>query len=139
MAVKAARLRESFALLNERGEQLTQEFCLLLAERYPYVIPIFGKAERSCQRKKLLAALALIVRYWESPNTLTRVLGNVGKRHLEQGARPEYYPAIGECLLLALARTTGEAWTGELQVAWSEAYAAASQFVLEGGTLKFCA
>jgi nitric oxide dioxygenase len=54
------------------------------------------------QRKKLMAALAIIV---GGLSTLERILpaaSALAKRHVAYGARPEQYPVVGSVLLWTL-------------------------------------
>ena len=58
----------------------------------------------------------------------------MGSRHVEYGALPDHYPAVGATLLNSLAEVAGDAWTDEFEQAWSEAYGAISQIMLQGAS-----
>lgn len=123
-------LRDSFALVKPHGSDLTGLFYKLLFERYPQVRPLFSKVDLAEQRKKLLAALALVVANADKPAVLAPVLAEMGARHVGYGAEEGHYPAVGECLLAALAQIAGPAWTPDLEAAWAEAYGAVTQLML---------
>jgi hemoglobin-like flavoprotein len=50
---------------------------------------------------------------------LDRVLG---ARHVAYGAEPAHYPVVGAVLIASIAEIAGDAWRGEYEAAWAEAY-----------------
>ncbi|MGL5794458.1 MAG: globin domain-containing protein, partial [Waterburya sp.] len=50
------------------------------------------------------------------------------------GVLPEHYPMVGNSLLKSLESFLGENWTEEVKQAWTEAYTAIAQLMLEGTT-----
>ena len=132
MALNVALLRESFHKIAPQAEQLADVFYDTLFERYPSVKPLFADVSLPEQKKKLVAALALVVKNLEKPDVLKTALGQLGERHLEYGAKAAHYPAVGECLLVALAEVAGDQWTPELKKAWTEAYGAVADLMRPG-------
>jgi hemoglobin-like flavoprotein len=84
------------------------------------------------QKKKLVQSLAFVVATVDRPEVLRPVLHELGAKHVGYGVRPEHYGPVGQTLLAALAQTAGEAWNGDLSLAWSEAYAAVAAMMQEG-------
>jgi hemoglobin-like flavoprotein len=46
----------------------------------------------------------------------------LARRHVEYGAKPEYFPVVGECLLLTLKERLGIKWNTEVEAAWTSVY-----------------
>jgi methyl-accepting chemotaxis protein len=132
MALNVALLRESFQKIAPQAERLADVFYDTLFERYPSVKPLFAGVSLPEQKKKLVAALVLVVKNLEKPDALKTALGQLGERHVEYGAKAAHYPAVGECLLAALAEVAGNQWTPELKKAWTEAYGAVADLMRAG-------
>lgn len=115
-----------------KGQQLVDTFYRRLFNDYPAVMPLFEDVDLPRQKLMLLAALKLVVDNLRKPDVLTSALESMGSRHVDYGARPEHYPAVGATLLTSLAEVAGEMWNDELEQAWSEAYAVVSQTMLAG-------
>jgi len=114
-------LEQTFAALAPQGEALVKRFYAELFERYPDVKPMFDNTTVADQEKKLLVALQLVVNSLRKPEALVNVLGHLGSKHHEYGARPEHYTAVAETLLDVMAEFAGELWTDDVHAAWSEA------------------
>ena len=83
------------------------------------------------QRRKLMASLAVVVRGLSDLPSILPAASALAKRHVDYGARPEYYPAVGEALLWTLARALGPRWTPAVASAWTAAYTTLSEFMIE--------
>ena len=125
-------LRYSFRRLQPRADALAECFYETLFKRYPEVMPLFEGVRIDEQRKKLLRALALVVRHLEQPDFLRAYLQGLGAIHLAYGVTAEHYPAVGECLLAALAQTAGSSWNEAEESAWKGAIALISEAMLVG-------
>ncbi|HIE99960.1 MAG TPA: flavohemoprotein [Planctomycetes bacterium] len=132
MGMKIELLEQSFAAVAPKGQQLVDTFYRRLFNDYPAVMPLFEDVDLPRQKLMLLAALKLVVDNLRKPDVLTSALESMGSRHVDYGARPEHYPAVGATLLTSLAEVAGEMWNDELEQAWSEAYAVVSQTMLAG-------
>jgi hemoglobin-like flavoprotein len=125
-------LRDSFNRLAPRADALAQTFYVTLFERHPDVVPLFDGVQFDDQRRKLVRALALVVRHLEQPDFLRAYLHGLGAIHLAYGVVPAHYDAVGECLLAALAQTAGKSWSAEEDAAWRAAFALISDAMLAG-------
>ena len=114
-------LETSFALLAPRGEELVERFYEELLARYPAVAPMFANTDMEAQKKKLLAALKLVVEHLRRPEQLSRALQVLGRKHQAYGAMAEHYPAVAGTLLDVMAELAGEHWNDELQRVWTAA------------------
>jgi hemoglobin-like flavoprotein len=59
-------------------------------------------------------------------------LQRLGARHVAYGALPEHYPVAVAILLESMAVIAGEAWTAEIEGAWSAALTLVTEAMLEG-------
>lgn len=125
-------LRDSFNAVAPRADELAATFYRILFDRYPVVRPLFRTTDLKEQQRKLVQALALVVGNLERPAKLKEVLGQLGARHVSYGAQPDYYDAVGECLLAALAEIAGPVWNTRLEHAWADAYAAVASLAIAG-------
>jgi hemoglobin-like flavoprotein len=96
------------------------------------VQPLFFAADMKRVKGALLAALVLLRTSWRDQGSVTSALRGWGARNVRYGARPEHYPVVGEALVAAMAEISGEAWAIEHEKAWTEAFAVASDAMLEG-------
>jgi hemoglobin-like flavoprotein len=125
-------LRSSFRRLSPRADALAHCFYDTLFARYPEVIPLFAGTNFDDQRKKLMRALALVVRHLEQPDFLRAYLQGLGAIHLAYGVAPEHYTAVGESLLTALADTAGNTWSETEATAWRSAFTLISEAMIHG-------
>lgn len=125
-------LRSSFAALTPKADKLMETFYSILFERYPEVRPLFRHVDMTKQRGKLLGSLALVVKNCDNLSSLLEPLRQMGERHVAYGTQPAHYPAVGECLLAAMAEVAGPLWNAELEGAWTRAYQTVAQVMIEG-------
>ena len=59
-------------------------------------------------------------------------LAGLGRKHADYGLTDEMYGWVGGSLLATLAEVAGEAWTPELESAWSDAYGAIAALMRMG-------
>ncbi len=128
------RLERSFERLAPRGEELAERFYARLFERHPEVRPLFAGTDMAAQRRKLLAALRLLVGSLRDPAALGKALRELGARHQRYGARPEHYGAVAEVLLEVMGELAGRSWTPKVRQAWSEALEMTAALMLDGYT-----
>ncbi|MBF0266206.1 MAG: PAS domain-containing protein [Gammaproteobacteria bacterium] len=114
-------LQNSLDLLLPVEEQLTEKFYDRLFQNYPEVKPLFNNVDWSIQGKKLMASVKLVVKNVDNPEVLENALSNMGKKHQDYGVLPEHYPMVAESLLAVMEELAGEAWTKELNDAWTDA------------------
>lgn len=132
MSLNVPLLRESFALVVEREPQVVHNFYEILFERHPQVVPLFRSRGRPEQEKMLTAALVAVMDRLEDAPWLERELAALGRKHVGYGVTPEMYQWVGASLLAALAKAAGEHWNADLEAAWTEAYGAITQLMMNG-------
>jgi hemoglobin-like flavoprotein len=124
------RLKENFALVGEKGEDVAAFFYSDLFERNPGLRGLFP-AEMGRQHQKLLDALARIVSQVDDAGRLVPFLQDLGRRHVKYGVTPEHYTVVGSSLLATLEHFSGSAWSEELRRDWAAAYGLVSQVMVE--------
>ena len=124
-------LEETFNALAPHGEALVARFYEELFKRYPAVKPMFKNTTPKKQQQKLLSALILVVNNLRKPDKLTDVLTTLGAKHQGYGAAPAHYEAVAGTLLDVMAEFAGNAWTDEVQKAWSDALNAVANIMLK--------
>ncbi|NER79545.1 MAG: flavohemoprotein [Leptolyngbya sp. SIO1D8] len=132
MALKTKLLETSLAVLCDREAEFTAHFYNTLFSDYPQVKPLFKNTQMDQQAKKLFASLVLVVNNLHKPQVLTDSLKGMGIRHLKYGVLPEHYPMVGNTLLKVMAIVLRDQWTPELEKAWTEAYSAMAELLLDG-------
>jgi len=50
------------------------------------------------------------------------ILRELGRRHVRYGARPEYYPHVGEVLIETMAARLGDRFLPQMREAWAGAF-----------------
>ncbi len=132
MALDVELIRKNFSAIRSKVDELLETFFATLFQRYPDIAPLFDGVEMPQQRRMLANALVFIVENLDAMEIASGTLEEMGLRHVDYGAEPEHYPAMGECLLHALATVTGEDWNDELESQWADVYAAISSIMLRG-------
>lgn len=129
--LKADLLEASFALLAPRGDALVDRFYFRLFRAAPEAYHMFPQGRFTEQKRKLLAAIKLVVNSARKPEAVAPVVQELGVKHVGYGVVAEHYPLVGSILLATLAEIAGDAWSEEVERAWAEAYAVVSSVMLE--------
>ncbi|MFK0260841.1 globin domain-containing protein [Streptomyces angustmyceticus] len=126
----AVLIRRTMAEIEPVADKVTSYFYALLFVQYPDLRALFPAA-MDTQRDRLFKALLTAAQHVDDAEVLTAYLANLGRGHRKYGTQPDHYPAVGECLLNALARYATSSWGPETQAAWVRAYTAISQIMID--------
>ncbi|WP_406218974.1 globin domain-containing protein [Streptomyces decoyicus] len=126
----AILIRRTMAEIEPVADKVTSYFYALLFVQYPDLRALFP-ASMDTQRDRLFKALLTAAQHVDDAEVLTAYLSNLGRGHRKYGTQPDHYPAVGECLLNALARYATSSWGPETQAAWVRAYTAISQIMID--------
>ncbi|MGW2813912.1 globin domain-containing protein [Streptomyces sp. NPDC001415] len=126
----AVLIRRTMAEIEPVADKVTSYFYALLFVRHPDLRALFPAA-MDTQRDRLFKALLTAAEHVDDADTLGDYLSHLGRGHRKYGTRPEHYPAVGECLLGALARYAPDTWNPETETAWVTAYTAISQIMID--------
>ncbi|MGP3978578.1 globin domain-containing protein [Streptomyces sp. 8N114] len=129
-ATDSELVRTSMAELERSAGAATAYFYALLFVQYPQLREMFPAAMDN-QRDRLFRALLTAVRLYDDGKLLGDYLANLGRGHRKYGTLPTHYPAVGECLMAAIARYAPNSWGPRTEAAWVRAYTAISQTMID--------
>ncbi|MEO1445143.1 MAG: globin family protein [Cyanobacteria bacterium J06635_11] len=132
MALNVELLEQSFELVKPKADEFVASFYNNLFTDYPAAKPLFEHSDMAKQGNMLKGALVMVIENLRNPEVLSQSLKGLGARHVKYGALPEHYPLVGNSLLKTLGQYAGAAWTPELKQAWTDAYGAIAELMLEG-------
>jgi hemoglobin-like flavoprotein len=114
-------VQSSFTQVQPVADQVAAVFYKRLFELDPTVRPLF-KRNLDEQGVKLMASLTIVVHSLQRPDNIVPMVKRMGSRHAGYGVRNEHYATVGAALLWSLKSCLGEAFTEEVEAAWTEAY-----------------
>jgi ferredoxin-NADP reductase/hemoglobin-like flavoprotein len=123
-------IRESWALAGPVADKIAAQFYGMIFSRHPQVRQMFPVA-MDAQRDRLLKALTQTIVNLDDPETMAAQLRDLARDHRKYGVRPEHYPIVGRCLLAALRANLADDWKTEYDEAWSAAYEAIANIMIE--------
>lgn len=114
-------IRSSFELVAPQAEDVGRHFYATLFSRAPETRDLFP-VNMEVQRSRLLRALVHVVQMVDQPDELVPFLQQLGRDHRKFGVIARHYDAVGAALLGSIAHFAGDAWTPEVERAWTDAY-----------------
>ena len=120
-AHKIDLVQQSFEKVAGLGLKAAELFYSELFAIDPSLRAMF-KGSMQEQHKKLLAALALVVRSLHAPEKIIGPVEKLAVKHLDYGVKPEHYTYVGNALLRTLKKGLGPKFTPELCDAWVDAF-----------------
>lgn len=123
-------VQRSFEKVAMSGERVAEIFYGGLFSIEPSLKKMFPD-DMAEQRRKLLAALTLVIRSLHAPQKLLEPARTLAKKHVKYGVEPVHYTYVGNALLRTLDKGLGEQFTPELRDAWIEAYGALAGIMKE--------
>ncbi|WP_326639490.1 FAD-binding oxidoreductase [Streptosporangium sp. NBC_01755] len=130
MSLNPRLVKESFAVVEPVADKAAAYFYGRLFAENPHLRTMFPPA-MDVQRDRLFGALTRIVWSLDSPDSLASFLGQLGRDHRKYGVVAEHYTAIGNALLATVRRFAAEIWNTEIEAAWTAAYTAAANLMIE--------
>lgn len=131
---------------------MTPEQIRLIQDSWQKVVPIKGKAaelfynklfeldpslkslftsDMNEQGRKLMAMINTVVNKLDELNEIVPAVQDLGRRHVDYGVTNEHYDTVGAALLWTLGAGLGDAFTPEVEAAWTEAYSILSATMQE--------
>jgi hemoglobin-like flavoprotein len=114
-------VQDTFAQVQPIADEAAAMFYRRLFELDPALRPLF-KHNLEDQGVKLMTTLTVVVHSLNKPENITGLVKRLGVRHTGYGVRDEHYATVGAALLWTLKTALAEAFTGEVEAAWTEAY-----------------
>ena len=127
-------INSTLAEIEPIADTVTGYFDSLLFLRHPPLRELFP-ASMDVQRDRLFRALLISAQHAGNPTALTVYLSGLGRGHRKYGTRPEHYPALGECLISALAHYAHRTWSPPAEAAWVKAYTLISQIMIDAASV----
>ncbi|MBI2686201.1 MAG: hemin receptor [Acidobacteria bacterium] len=124
-------IRLSFEGLEEYSDSIVKLFYGRLFEVAPQVRPLF-RVDIGEQSRKLLDMLAVIVGGVDDFEALRPRLEELGRKHVEYGAKPAHYDALRGALLWAFGRALETEFDKETKAAWEQLLHMVTAAMLEG-------
>jgi NAD(P)H-flavin reductase/hemoglobin-like flavoprotein len=119
--VDIGRLKESWRLVMEHGDQVALRFYSRLFVAHPEVRDMFPLS-MATQRDRFVTALGSTVSQVDDPAAITPFLQQLGHDHRRFGVEPDHFGVVGEALLATLADFLGEGWSPQLADDWAAAF-----------------
>ena len=123
-------VQETFAEVVPIADQAAALFYGRLFEIAPEVQPLFT-GDMAEQGRKLMTTLGVVTRGLDDLGELLPVAGKLAERHVGYGVRPEHYEPVGAALLWTLGQGLGDAFTPEVEVAWTITYTALAAAMID--------
>lgn len=114
-------VKSSFAQVAPIAEQAAALFYSNLFSADPSLKPLF-KGDMQGQGQKLMQMIGVAVGKLDELEVLVPVLQRLGERHANYGVMDSHYATVGGALLLTLSQGLADAFTEEVEEAWSTAY-----------------
>ncbi|MEO0390472.1 MAG: globin domain-containing protein [Pseudomonadota bacterium] len=124
-----ALVQASFQRVVLIKDQLGRAFYQELFRIAPQVRPIFP-ADMAAQEAKLTDALIYVVDNLTRPDVIEETLVPLALRHLDYGAQPAHFAAVGMALMTALRQTAPGGITPQESNAWMAAYSAMADMMV---------
>ena len=114
-------VQDSFRQVAPIAETAAQLFYARLFELDPDLELLF-KGNLSEQGRKLMQMLGVAVNSLDRLEQLLPVVQSLGARHVSYGVRDKEYDTVGGALLWTVRKGLGEAFTPDVEAAWSDVY-----------------
>lgn len=101
-----------------------------LFELDPQIKPLF-KGDMKEQGRKLMTMINTVVVNLDQIDNLVPAVQNLGKRHVDYGVTPAHYGTVGAALLWTLGAGLGDAFTDDVEGAWTAAYTLLSGVMID--------
>lgn len=124
-------VQDSFRQVAPIAETAAQLFYARLFELDPDLELLF-KGSLTEQGRKLMQMLGLAVNSLDRMDQLLPVVRSLGTRHGSYGVRDQDYDTVGQALLWTLQKGLGEAFTPDVETAWSNVYATLASAMQSG-------
>jgi nitric oxide dioxygenase len=129
-AEQIALVQETFKAVLPIKDTAADLFYGRLFEMDPSLEALFS-GDMAEQKQKLMSVLATAVGGLNKLEEIVPVVQELGVRHAAYGVKPAHYDTVANALLWTLEQGLGEAFTPEVQDAWTEAYMILAETMIE--------
>lgn len=117
----AARVRETWALIQPQRKVVCRAFYQRLFARYPELQPLF-KGDIAHQADLFETMINTVISALDDPRPVRPLIETLGARHVDYGVVTGDYDKFEQVLLETLADALGDDATPEVQVAWQAVF-----------------
>jgi nitric oxide dioxygenase len=128
-------VQQSFKSVLPIKEVAADLFYKRLFELDPSLEHLFS-GDMEEQGQKLMSAIGLVVGGLKSLEKILPTVQQLGERHVAYGVKPEHYITVGAALIWTLREGLGEAFTAEVQHAWTDAYEAIATTMMDAAEAR---
>lgn len=114
-------VRNSWQRVTPHTEAAAEAFYARLFDLDPHLRGMF-KRDMKTQGRMLMSVIALAVSSLDDITTLLPAVRSLGRRHAGYGVRDHHYAIVGTALLQTLQSTLDDAFTPEVEEAWTAMY-----------------
>jgi len=115
-------IQASWAQVVPIADQAAAIFYQRLFETDPSARTLFGTADMTQQRRKLVQVLNVAVSSLDNLGALTKTVEDLGRHHAGYGVQESHYDSVGIALIWTLEQGLGSAFTPATAAAWKELY-----------------
>lgn len=112
----------SYDLIRSEPMVFARDFYRRLFARCPQVAPLFAHVDMEVLQRMFMEMIGRAVQHIHRLGDIAPMLRELGRRHVSYGARPEYYPVVGEILIETVAARLGEGFLPAMREAWQAAF-----------------
>ena len=131
--VQRSAIQDTWQMVVPIADKAATRFYQILLEAQPELHPMFAKSDMTEQRKKLVAALNLVVRSLDSLESILPALQSLGAKHVRYGVEERHYGMVAAALLETLEEGLGAQFTDTAREAWTAAYGLVAGVMIEAG------
>lgn len=117
-------IKSTIPLLESAGPELTVYFYQRMFSHNPELKNIFNMTHQKTGRQSvaLFEAIAAYTKNIENLAALTTAVERIAQKHTSFNIQPEHYQIVGHHLIETLRELAPDAFTKEVEEAWTEAY-----------------
>ncbi len=124
-----AHVQNTWKQVTPAAEQVAKLFYARLFELEPSYAPLFSGDMKS-QGRKLMTMIGTAVSSLTRLETILPALEELAKRHVDYGVKARDYDVVGAALLWTLNEGLGDAFTPEVEEAWTLTYTTLAEVMI---------
>lgn len=126
-------IKSTIPLLESAGPALTQHFYQRMFSHNPELKDIFNMTHQKTGRQSvaLFEAVAAYAKNIENLAALTTAVERIAHKHTSFNIKAEHYQIVGHHLIETLRELAPDAFTKEVEEAWTEAYLFLAQIFID--------
>lgn len=126
-------IKSTIPLLENAGPALTQHFYQRMFSHNPELKDIFNMTHQKTGRQgvALFEAIAAYAKNIDNLAALTSAVERIAQKHTSFNIQPEHYQIVGHHLIETLRELATEAFTQEVEEAWTAAYLFLAQIFID--------